>query len=69
MPEALVERILKVTSKGDELVYDSFMGSGTTALVCQKYGLNWIGSELNPDNYEKSIKRLENYINQQKLNL
>jgi DNA modification methylase len=69
MPEALVERILKVTSKGDESVYDSFMGSGTTALVCQKYGLNWIGSELNPDNYEKSIKRLENYINQQKLNL
>jgi DNA modification methylase len=69
MPEALVERILKVTTKGNELVYDSFMGSGTTAIVCEKNGLNWVGSELNPDNYNKSIKRLENYNNQQKLKL
>ena len=58
MPEALVERILKVASKGDELVYDSFMGSGTTAVVCKKNGLNWIGSELNPDNYENATNRI-----------
>lgn len=58
MPEALVERILKITSKGNELVYDSFMGSGTTAVVCKKNGLNWIGSELNPDNYENANNRV-----------
>jgi DNA modification methylase len=58
MPEALVERILKVASKGDELVYDSFMGSGTTAVVCKKNGLNWIGSELNPNNYENANNRI-----------
>lgn len=58
MPEALVERILKITSKGNELVYDSFMGSGTTAVVCKKNGLNWIGSELNPDNYENANNRI-----------
>jgi len=58
MPEALVERILKITSKGNELVYDSFMGSGTTAVVCKKNGLNWIGSELNPDNYENATNRI-----------
>ena len=67
MPEALVERILKVASKGDELVYDSFMGSGTTAVVCEKNNLNWIGSELNPDNYNNSINRLNKISNQQKL--
>jgi DNA modification methylase len=58
MPEALVERILKVASKGGELVYDSFMGSGTTAKVCNKFNLNWIGSELNPENVELANKRL-----------
>jgi len=40
------------------LVYDSFMGSGTTAVVCKKYGLNWIGSELNPENYNNANKRI-----------
>ena len=67
MPEALVERILKVASKGDELIYDSFMGSGTTAIVCNKFGLKWIGSEMNPENFEIAEKRLQQYLNQQKI--
>lgn len=61
MPEAVVERILKVASKGDELVYDSFMGSGTTAIVCSKNNLNWVGSELNPDNVQLAETRLKNF--------
>jgi DNA modification methylase len=59
MPEALVERILLVASKGDELVYDSFMGSGTTAVVCNKFNLKWIGSELNIENYENAKARID----------
>ena len=60
MPEALVERILMVASKENDLVYDSFMGSGTTAVVCKRKGLNWIGSELNIHNCENANKRIEN---------
>lgn len=67
MPEALVERILKVASKGNELVYDSFMGSGTTAVVCKKNGLNWLGSELNPENYENANLRISKTIKQTQL--
>ena len=62
MPEALVDRILKVASKGDELVYDSFMGSGTTAVVCKKNNLNWIGSELNPDNFKNANNRINSIL-------
>lgn len=62
MPEALVERILKVASKGDELVYDPFMGSGTTAVVSKKFGLQWVGSELNPENYANANKRISNLL-------
>jgi DNA modification methylase len=62
MPEALVERILMVASKENDLVYDSFMGSGTTAVVCKKKGLNWIGSELNINNFENANKRIEKVL-------
>jgi DNA modification methylase len=34
------------------------MGSGTTAKVCNNFNLNWIGSELNPENVELANKRL-----------
>ena len=67
MPEALVERILKVASKKDYLVYDSFMGSGTTAVVCMKNGLDYIGSELNGDNFNNANKRIEQYKSQLRL--
>jgi DNA modification methylase len=67
MPEALVERILKVASKKDYIVYDSFMGSGTTAIVCLKNNINYIGSELNKTNYDNCNKRIKNYLSQNKL--
>jgi hypothetical protein len=62
MPLALVERILKVASRPTDLVYDSFMGSGTTAVGCKKMNLNWIGSELNPKHYETATKRIDSFI-------
>ncbi|HEK0906693.1 TPA: hypothetical protein SMQ04_001431 [Pseudomonas putida] len=31
-----------------ELVFDPFLGSGTTAISCQKYGANFIGWDLDP---------------------
>ena len=58
MSEALVERILKVASKKDYLIYDSFMGSGTTAVCAIKNNLDYIGSELNTVNYDKSLERI-----------
>lgn len=58
MPQALVDRILKVASRPTDLVYDSFMGSGTTAVACKEMNLNWIGSELNPTHYQNAIKRI-----------
>jgi DNA modification methylase len=31
------------------LVLDPFMGSGTTAVVAERFGRDWLGIELNPD--------------------
>lgn len=39
-------------------VLDPFFGAGTTGLVAQQHGRNWIGCELNPDYAEIARKRL-----------
>lgn len=41
-PEALLERIIKSTSKSGDLVCDFFGGSGTTAAVAERLGRRWI---------------------------
>ncbi len=58
MPTALVERILKVAAKPNDTVLDNFMGSGTTGVVCKERNLDFIGIEINPQNYELSRKRI-----------
>jgi DNA modification methylase len=40
------------------LVLDPFMGSGTTARVCEALGRRWIGFDLDPKNAEIARKRL-----------
>jgi len=49
MPEAVVERILDICSRKNDIVMDNFMGAGTTAVVCKKKNREYIGFELNPE--------------------
>ena len=59
-PEELATKhIITWTQKGD-LVYDPFMGSGTTAKLSIQLGRNWIGSELDEKYSELCNKRIEN---------
>ncbi len=41
-PEALLERIIKTSSKPNDIVLDAFAGSGTTGAVAEKLGRRWI---------------------------
>lgn len=54
-PEELVEHILKNFSNEGDLIYDPFMGTGTTAVVTKRMGRNYIGSELSNE-YIKVIE-------------
>ena len=45
-PERLIERILNLSSNENDIILDSFLGSGTTAAVAHKMGRKWIGVEL-----------------------
>lgn len=46
MPEALLERIVRVASNPGEIVLDPFAGSGTTLAVAKKLGRKYVGFEL-----------------------
>ena len=48
-PEQLVNDLMISFSNEGDLVYDAFMGSGTTAKVAIKNNRNWIGSEISPE--------------------
>ena len=58
-PEWLLARIILATSKPGDIVFDPFMGSGTTAVVAKSYSRSFLGTEINPTYYEESLKRLE----------
>lgn len=45
-PERLLKRIIEIATNPDDLVFDSFAGSGTTGAVAHKMGRRWIMVEL-----------------------
>lgn len=59
-PEKLVERILKASSDPGDLVFDCFMGSGTTQAVAMKLGRRFIGADINLGAIQTTTKRLVN---------
>ncbi len=58
-PEELVEKILETFTVPNELIYDPFLGTGTTAVVAKKMGRRYIGSEIDADYFEVATKRLQ----------
>jgi SAM-dependent methyltransferase len=57
-PEALLERIITVSSNAGDLVADFFCGSGTTLAVAEKLGRRWIGCDLGRYAVHTTRKRL-----------
>jgi len=63
-PIELVEKILLNFTLENQIVYDPFMGLGTTALCCVKKNRKYIGSELSKDYVEIAKKRIEHQQSQ-----
>lgn len=57
-PEALLERIIKLASNEDSIIFDCFMGSGTTQAVALKLGRRFIGADINLGAIQTTTKRL-----------
>jgi len=57
-PEKLLTQIILASSQEGDLVFDCFMGSGTTMAVTQKLGRKFIGADINIGSVHMSTKRL-----------
>jgi hypothetical protein len=57
-PEALLERVIKLSSNENDLVLDCFCGSGTTAAVAEKLNRRWIACDLGRFAVHTTRKRL-----------
>ena len=66
-PPQLIEPCILAGCPPDGTVLDPFFGAGTTGLVAQQHGRNWIGCELNPVYAEMASKRIKDAEPQPKL--
>lgn len=57
-PERLIQMLVSSSSKPGDLVLDPFFGSGTTGVVCQKWGRPWIGIEKDPSYCKMAQQRI-----------
>jgi site-specific DNA-methyltransferase (adenine-specific) len=64
-PVELFEYQMLNNTKGSDLVLDSFAGSGTTAIACEKHGRNARLMELDPKYCDVIIKRWQDFTGQQ----
>jgi len=58
-PELLIERIVKASSNEGDTVLDPFSGVGTTQVVCHKLKRNFIGFEIDKNNFELANERMK----------
>jgi len=57
-PPALIQPCILAGSRPGDVVLDPFLGAGTTALVCEQLGRQWVGCELNPEYAEIARRRI-----------
>ena len=57
-PLALLERIIKASSKPNDIVLDAFCGCGTAVVAAENLGRQWIGIDISPTACRVMAKRL-----------
>ena len=58
-PVDLPMTLIDAYTKEGDIIYDPFIGSGTTAMACMGLGRKCIGSEIMSDIYEECVKNIE----------
>lgn len=57
-PEKLIAKLILASSKPGDVIFDPFVGSGTTCVVAKKLGRRFIGVEIDEEYCSWGIKRL-----------
>jgi len=66
-PEQLVEDQIRTWTNEGDLVYDCFMGSGTTGKIAEMLDRRWLGSEISADYVRLAERRIAPYLSSQQL--
>jgi len=66
-PIRLMEYLIKLVSREGATILDPFLGSGTTAIACQKLNRKWIGIEKEEEYIKIAKARIKPYLEQQTL--
>ena len=58
-PEKLIAKLILASSNPGDLIFDPFVGSGTTAVTAKKLGRHYVGIEREKEYVALALKRLE----------
>jgi site-specific DNA-methyltransferase (adenine-specific) len=58
-PLDITERIIRNSSKEEQIILDPFMGSGTTGVACKNLNRDFIGMEINEEYFKIAQERIE----------
>lgn len=58
-PLELVQKMIVNSSNKGDIILDTFMGSGTTAIACIENNRNYIGFEIDENYYQTALRRIE----------
>ncbi len=58
-PEALLEKIVKASSNKGDVIFDPYCGCGTSSIVAERLGRNWIGIDITYQSISLILKRME----------
>ncbi|MBP42747.1 MAG: hypothetical protein CL528_13315 [Aequorivita sp.] len=68
-PLLFCENIIKISSNENNIIFDPFMGSGTTGVASLKLQRKFIGCEINKEYFEIAKKRIGHWENQTRLGI
>ncbi len=58
-PEALLHRIILATTNKNDVIFDPFLGTGTTAVVAKKLGRKYFGIEKDKEYFKAANERID----------
>lgn len=56
----VMEKLVEIHTNENDIIFDPFLGSGTTAIACKNLNRNIIGTEIDKKYYDITMKRLKN---------
>jgi len=62
MAPRCVRRLIDLFTTEGDLVFDPFMGTGTTAVEALRSGRRFLGCELNPETHQRCERRLKRFM-------